>query len=92
MIEVFDGAKNVDFNGFKYFNKVEKELPVFTLKEPTVEEWNAKAELNNTKSYIRTNGKQPANYSEVREWVSKLISDTIKAPAATGAPNVTRIA
>lgn len=81
VLEVFDGVRNVEFVELE----ATTDLPVFTIKEPTVEGWNAKAELINTKSFIRMTGKLPANYSVVREWVSSLISDTEKAPAVTGA-------
>lgn len=79
VLEVFDGVKNVEFTRFY------DELPVFTLAEETVEAWNTKAKLMNTKSFIRMTGKLPANYSEVKAWMSELILDTKKAPAVTGA-------
>jgi hypothetical protein len=60
-------AKNVDFSGQTHFEGAE--LPVFTIKEPSVEEWNRKAREANTKMFIRIMGRQPKDYNEVLAWI-----------------------
>lgn len=60
---LFEGVKNVESSGY------EQDLPVFTVIEPTVEEWNNRAEKQNTKMFIKLNNRIPQDYNEVLNWI-----------------------
>lgn len=70
VMEIFDGIKNVEFQKLTYCKEVGTELPVFKIKEPTVEEWNKKARTQNTKMYIQINKRIPKDYQEVLTWIN----------------------
>ncbi|WP_419961808.1 hypothetical protein [Psychrobacillus sp. BM2] len=74
VLEVFDGAMNVEFKELAYYEET-IELPVFTLEEDTVEEWNAKAKKQNIKMFVADTGKQPKDYEEVLSWIYCLIEE-----------------
>jgi hypothetical protein len=69
VLEVFDGANNIEFKEFTYIKEVSAELPVFKIKEPTIEEWNKRARKQNTKMFIQINKKLPKDYQEVLNWI-----------------------
>lgn len=73
VLELFDGVKNVEFEGVKYFEEVGADLPVFTLTDIPAERWNAMAEKSNTEAFIKEFSRQPKNYEEVLVWVYSLI-------------------
>lgn len=75
MKDLFKGIKNVEFTGTMYSKGVGAELPVFTLNEPTMEEWNEKARIQNTKSFIKIHNRQPDNYEEVLEYLWSLFPE-----------------
>jgi hypothetical protein len=66
VLELFDGVRNVEFKGLL---SVGAEPPVFTLKEPTKEEWNHKAQIQNTKMFVLIYNRQPKDYNEVLVWI-----------------------
>ncbi|KGP59365.1 hypothetical protein NP92_14515 [Anoxybacillus gonensis] len=69
------GVKNVEFTGHLYCKETGRELPVFTLNEPSVEEWNRRAKIQNTKMFVQIMKRQPENYQEVLNWVYSLIPE-----------------
>lgn len=73
--KIFEGVKNVEFTGYHYCKETGSELPVFTLNEPSVEEWNRRAKIQNTKMFIQIMKRQPKNYQEVLDWVYSLIPE-----------------
>jgi hypothetical protein len=75
VFEVFNVVENVEFNGYEFSKSVGAKLPVFTLKEPTVEEWNRKAKIQNTKMFVQILKRQPKNYQEVLTWIHSFIPD-----------------
>lgn len=52
-LERFAGATNLKFKKFTYQEEINAELPVFELKEPSIEEWNKKARIQNTKAFMK---------------------------------------
>jgi hypothetical protein len=68
-LELFDGVKNVEFTEFTYCEEVGANLPVFTLTEPSAEEWNRRARIQNTKMFVEILGRKPKDYQEVLTWV-----------------------
>lgn len=69
----FYGAQNVEFEEFTSLESVSNEVALFTLTEPTMDEWNSKARKQNTKMFIEINSRQPVNYEEVLTWVKSFI-------------------
>jgi hypothetical protein len=55
-----------------YLDIVGREVPVFTIVEPSVEEWNRKARVQNTKLFVEIHERQPENYDEVLCWVCSI--------------------
>lgn len=49
------------------------ELPTLSLVEPSVEEWNRKAEIQNTKMFIQLQRRIPNNYGEVLKWIYSFV-------------------
>lgn len=68
-VEMLMQCNNVDFEGYAYCEQLEREMQVFVLNEPSVEEWNAKAEKQNTKMFIQIKKRVPKDYEEVNAWV-----------------------
>jgi hypothetical protein len=69
VLEVFDGANNIEFKDFTYIKEVGADLVTFTLKEEPAEEWNRKAKIQNTKMFVEIIGRQPKDYQEVLSWI-----------------------
>jgi hypothetical protein len=69
VMEVFDGAKNVDFEEYAYCEEIQFGVPVFKMKEPSVEEWNRRSRIQNTKMFIQINNRLPKDYQEVLTWI-----------------------
>ena len=71
------GMKNVEYVG-EQMNEVAVQGPavfkVAKLVDLDSTRWNALAEKENTKSFIRMTGKQPSSYEEVKKWVENLIT------------------
>jgi hypothetical protein len=72
---LFDGVKNMEFTEFQYVEEVEAELPVFTLTDIPVDEWNRRARINNTKMFVQIHERLPVNYEEVLTWVYSHLDD-----------------
>ncbi len=89
MTKLFE-AKNVEYVGEELYPVEGSKMKLKTAKlvDLNTERWNSLAEKTNTKSFIRMTGKQPVNYTEVKEWMNILIEGTKKAPAVTGADSV----
>ncbi|WP_217270036.1 hypothetical protein [Neobacillus endophyticus] len=68
-IDMFDQVKNVEFMVITYNEEIQAEIPSFKLKEPSTEEWNKKARIQNTKMFIQINKKMPQTYQEVLAWI-----------------------
>lgn len=51
--KIFEGVKNVEFTGYHYCKETGSELPVFTLNEPSVEEWNRRAKIHPSSTVLR---------------------------------------
>jgi hypothetical protein len=75
VLGLFDRVKNVKFTEFTYCKEVDADLPVFTLTEPTAEEWNKRARKQNTKMFIEIHNRHPEDYDEVLSWVYAFISE-----------------
>jgi hypothetical protein len=75
VLEIFDGLKNVEFTEFQYCEEVRAELPVFTLTDIPVDDWNREAKVNNTKAFIEKFNRVPLDYDEVLTWVYSMIPD-----------------
>ncbi|WP_338754857.1 hypothetical protein [Bacillus sp. FJAT-52991] len=73
MIEVLKRARNIEFTGNHYVQGLGDNVATFSLIEPTAEEWNAKAEAQNTKMFVDRFNRQPKSYSEVAAWINDLI-------------------
>lgn len=74
----FYGAKNVEFEEFKYVEEVGEELPVFTLTEPSAEEWSRSAGIQNTKMFISIHNREPKDLDEVYDWIYSLLPEDVK--------------
>lgn len=79
VLEIFDGVKNVEFDRMACCEEYNAELPVFTLAEETVVEWNAKARKQNTKAFIEVFGKDPECYDDVISWIHSLRNENHSA-------------
>jgi hypothetical protein len=79
VIELFDGVKNVEFESFTYCEELGADLPVFTLKEPSAEEWNRKTRIQNAKMFTEIMGRQPSNEQEVLKWIYSLTGENCVA-------------
>lgn len=64
-VEVFDTVKNVEFTNFVE----DKDLPIFKIKEKSVEDWNKRARVQNIKMFVLIHKRQPKNYQEVLVWI-----------------------
>ncbi|MGM7637617.1 hypothetical protein [Bacillus sp. Hm123] len=71
--EALINARNVEFVGNHYVQGLGDNMATFTLTEPTTEEWNVKAEAQNTKMFVDHFNRQPKSYSEVATWIDDLI-------------------
>lgn len=93
MTEIIE-VKNMEYVGEQMYpvGGEQMKLQTMVLKELDAVRWNTLAERENTKSFIRMNGKHPSSYTEVKEWVFGLIKGTEKAPAVTGAGSVNAFA
>lgn len=65
ILDVFDQVENVEFK------EITEDLLTFTLADPTPEEWNRKAKIQNTKMFVELHNRLPANYEEVSNWINK---------------------
>lgn len=72
MMKLFEGINNIEFAGFEFVKDLGKDLPVFTLTDLPVDEWNARAQKNNTAAFIQEFSRMPLNYDEVLTWVYSL--------------------
>ena len=68
--ELLNKASNVETIGNISHEMVEDEIPAYTLKDLSCEEWNNLAIKNNTKSYIKNFNREPNDYAEVEAWVN----------------------
>jgi hypothetical protein len=68
-LEIFDVVKNVEFKEFACLEESGTELSVLTLLEPSADEWNRKARIQNTKMFTLNHEREPVNYSEVLVWI-----------------------
>jgi len=78
LLELFDGAKNVEFKEFTYVKEVQAEIPVFTLTDIPVEDWNRRARIQNTKTFVEITGRLPVDYKEVLNWINSYTTENKK--------------
>lgn len=65
--------KNIEYIGVTYSEDLNRDLPAFELKEHSVEEWNKKAKVQNTRMFIKKFNRQPRDYNEVLAWIYSMI-------------------
>lgn len=83
-IELFEKAKNVSFEGYKYCDEVKRELPVYKIRDIPEDEWNRKAKISNTKAFVETFGRDPKDYEEALSWVYSIVEDCKKKAIEAG--------
>ncbi|KSU86555.1 hypothetical protein AS180_17860 [Priestia veravalensis] len=79
LMNMFEGARNVEFTGLQYCEEIGERLPVFELTDIPADERNRRAKIQNTKVFIEKHGKEPKDYDEVLAWVYSLIEEADKA-------------
>lgn len=68
----FEKVSNIEFTGYQYIEDVDRELPCYTLHEPSTEEWNRRAKIQNTKMFVQKFNRKPKDYEEVMVWLWSL--------------------